>query len=287
MKSRQLEENQNRVCLYIATHNKTGLKYFGKTIRYFTQEELQKYYHGSGSYWKRHLKKYGNDVTMEIYGIYNLDEVEKVALKFSEDNNIINERFITGSRKGKKVWANTKFEDGGDGGAHSEATKIKIGNAHRGKIVSVEARHNMSKAQKGIQAGERNGMYGNNHSEESKQKIIKSKEKLINFEGREMTVLERSKIKLSRTTKGTELGKKKSQKSADTIALRNPIYNIFHIEKGLIKENVQQRELRKISQSLKNKTKENYMGKSKQGKSALIRNNLSNLLGYYVERIVE
>jgi len=56
---------ENKVTLYIAAH-RTGLKYFGKTERYFTQEDLQKYYHGSGIGWKKH----GDDVTMEIYGIY-------------------------------------------------------------------------------------------------------------------------------------------------------------------------------------------------------------------------
>lgn len=30
------------VCLYIATHNITGKKYFGKTTKWFTLEDLQK-----------------------------------------------------------------------------------------------------------------------------------------------------------------------------------------------------------------------------------------------------
>ena len=63
---------KNHVTLYIAKHNKTGLKYFGKTTRYFTQLDLQKYYYGSEH----------NDVIMEIQGIYNLDEVKNKALTF-------------------------------------------------------------------------------------------------------------------------------------------------------------------------------------------------------------
>ncbi len=44
--------------LYIKTHNKTGMKYFGKTV----SEDPEKY-SGSGVYWKRHIEKHGNDVT--------------------------------------------------------------------------------------------------------------------------------------------------------------------------------------------------------------------------------
>ena len=37
---------KNKVTLYIATHNTTGLKYFGKTIKYFDTYSLQENYHG-------------------------------------------------------------------------------------------------------------------------------------------------------------------------------------------------------------------------------------------------
>ena len=87
--------------LYIKTHNKTGLKYFGKTI----SKDPYKYT-GSGTRWTRHLNKHGNDITTEIVGYY-LDEEEckKVALEFSLRNNIVE----------SKEWANLKEEklDGG------------------------------------------------------------------------------------------------------------------------------------------------------------------------------
>ena len=48
------------IYLYLKTHNKTGLKYLGKTVTNpFT-------YKGSGLHWTRHLEKHGNDVTTEI-----------------------------------------------------------------------------------------------------------------------------------------------------------------------------------------------------------------------------
>ncbi len=103
----------NKVCLYIATHNKTGLKYFGKTIRYLTEESLQENYHGSGTFWRKHLNEYGDDVTMKIYGIYNLEEVENKALTFSLINNIVK----------STEWANRIVEDGLNNGSGGNVYK--------------------------------------------------------------------------------------------------------------------------------------------------------------------
>jgi hypothetical protein len=152
---------KNKVTLYIATHNKTGLNYFGKTTIYFTQEELQKYYHGSGKEWNQHLKEFGDDVTMEIYGIYNLDDIENKALTFSLINDIVE----------SDLWANMILENGLGGGSvvgrkhskesiekmrlaktgkkYSDEAKKNMSLAQTGKIVSEETREKMSKAQKG------------------------------------------------------------------------------------------------------------------------------------------
>lgn len=87
--------------LYIKTHNKTGLKYFGKTIR-----DPEKY-QGSGYYWANHIKKYGYDVTTEILGYYtDKSECLLAAVEFSNKNNIVE----------STDWANLRPEtlDGGD-----------------------------------------------------------------------------------------------------------------------------------------------------------------------------
>ena len=92
--------NSSMIFLYIKTHNKTGFKYFGKTI----QDPFK--YKGSGTWWMRHLKKYGNDVSTEILGEYeDKEEAKKVAVEFSNRNNIVE----------SKEWANLKIEelDGG------------------------------------------------------------------------------------------------------------------------------------------------------------------------------
>lgn len=118
---------EDKVTLYIATHNKTGLKYFGKTTKWFTQESLQKNYHGSGKYWNEHIKKHGKDVTMSIYQICSLNESDEdyvvpIALSFSEENDIVED---------KENWANLIPEDGLSGVVKgnklSEETKAKIG----------------------------------------------------------------------------------------------------------------------------------------------------------------
>jgi len=49
------------IYLYVKTHNKTGLKYLGKT----TNQDPHAY-HGSGADWKTHLKEHGIDYTTEI-----------------------------------------------------------------------------------------------------------------------------------------------------------------------------------------------------------------------------
>lgn len=49
------------IYLYVKTHNKTGLKYLGKTTRSDPHA-----YRGSGVDWKSHLKEHGEDYTTEI-----------------------------------------------------------------------------------------------------------------------------------------------------------------------------------------------------------------------------
>ncbi len=97
------------ITLYIKTHNKTGLKYFGKTI----QDPYK--YKGSGVRWKKHIKKYGYDVNTEIFAQFEneTDELSEVALMFSEHNDIVN----------SDEWANLMEENGLDGGSSPESIR--------------------------------------------------------------------------------------------------------------------------------------------------------------------
>lgn len=130
---------EDKVCLYIATHNITGKKYFGKTVKWFTREDLQKNYHGSGVYWSKHKKKHGkNEITMEIYQICSLNESDEdyvvpIALKFSEENNIVE----------SDEWANMKLENGLDGNIKgmkfNETHKMNIGIASSQKFKNIDS----------------------------------------------------------------------------------------------------------------------------------------------------
>lgn len=197
-----------KVALYIAEHNQTGLKYFGKTVQFYTEEDLQKYYHGSGKYWVNHLKKHGNDVTMKIYGVYDSNEVEEVALKFSEENDIVN----------SKGWANLKPENGKDGWIkgynHSDKTKIKISEKQLGRILSEEHKEKLSKAAIGHIKSEEHrknlslANKGKKLSDETKRKVgLASK-------GRKQS--EESKEKISKVHKGKPKSKESNLKRIQT-----------------------------------------------------------------------
>lgn len=111
------------VTLYVKTHNKTGLKYFGKT----SKKDPMKY-KGSGKYWLKHLNKHGNDTTTEIIKTFH-DEIEckKFALDFSIKNNIVE----------SKEWANLRLENGLDGApvgnTFSTETIKKMSDSKKGK----------------------------------------------------------------------------------------------------------------------------------------------------------
>lgn len=48
------------IYLYVKTHNKTGLKYLGKTV------QCPYTYLGSGKVWKEHISRFGKDISTEI-----------------------------------------------------------------------------------------------------------------------------------------------------------------------------------------------------------------------------
>lgn len=74
----------NTIYLYLKTHNKTGMKYLGKTIK---DPYL---YKGSGTQWKNHLKKHGEDVTTEVLlETSDAGELKKVGIEYSEKWKIV------------------------------------------------------------------------------------------------------------------------------------------------------------------------------------------------------
>lgn len=117
------------IYLYIKTHNKTGLKYLGKTV----QDPFT--YKGSGKRWINHIKKHGNDVTTEIVGTYEtIDDLRSDSVIISEKYNIVN----------SEQWANLRPEtgDGGDTSKHIDYSKL-----NRGKGMTYEQRYGKEKSE--------------------------------------------------------------------------------------------------------------------------------------------
>ena len=114
------------IYLYAKQHNKTGLRYFGKT----TRDPYQ--YNGSGKYWISHCNKHDWDITTTwVHAYEDIALCEQEALFFSEVYDIVE----------SSDWANLKPENGCDGGSvkgrilgpQSVEHSSKISNALKGK----------------------------------------------------------------------------------------------------------------------------------------------------------
>ena len=143
------------IYLYIKTHNKTGLKYLGKT----TAKDPQNY-RGSGKRWKNHINKYGYDVTTEIiFQTEDLQELIEKGLYYSELYDVVK----------SDSWANLK-EERGDGGwefVNSDEQVLALRSERMSGSNNIM--YNSSRF------GELNPFYQKTHSHESKQLISKNK----------------------------------------------------------------------------------------------------------------
>lgn len=146
------------IYLYVKQHSKTGLKYFGKTIRNPFK------YKGSGKRWLNHIRKHGtNQVkTLEIWGFDDEELCSKFAVKFSIENDIV----------GSAEWANLIIED-----ARNIYVPKDIVPWHKGKSGlykhSQQALENLSESHKGLKRSQeaiektRMSNIGRNHSSKS------------------------------------------------------------------------------------------------------------------------
>lgn len=93
------------IFLYLKTHNKTKKKYLGKTVKNPHK------YSGSGTYWKEHLRRYGEDVSTEIlFQTESKEELKEKALYYSNLWGVAN----------NPEFANT-IPEMGDGGDTSQS----------------------------------------------------------------------------------------------------------------------------------------------------------------------
>lgn len=152
--------------LYLKQHNKTGLKYFGKTIK-----DPDTYY-GSGLYWARHLEQHGYDISTIWKRLFtNKDELVKFALEFSSKNNIVE----------SLEYANLKPEDGlmgGDTGLTEQGRKI-ISEHSKRRIHTDETKEKIRQARLNQQCPRR----GKKHSPETIEKIKAARALQKNIKG--------------------------------------------------------------------------------------------------------
>ena len=125
------------IYLYVKTHNKTGLKYLGKTSKDpYT-------YPGSGVDWKAHLKEYGIDHSTEIIKECNSNqELSEWGRYYSKLWNVAE----------SNEWANRIPETGG-GSNHTEERKELFRQQQLGRKKSPRSdnhRQNLSESLKGV-----------------------------------------------------------------------------------------------------------------------------------------
>lgn len=133
------------IYLYVKTHNKTGLKYLGKTA------QDPNIYRGSGKRWKNHIQKHGYDVRTEIiFTSESKEDITEKGIYYSNLWDVVN----------SNEWANIR-EETGDGGDTSQFIDYN-------KIPTHE---NFINAGKRDKRGENNPNYGNKWSEEQKQAL--------------------------------------------------------------------------------------------------------------------
>lgn len=125
--------------LYVKTHNKTGLKYLGKTVKKDPHS-----YPGSGKLWRRHLDKHGYDYSTEILlETDDINELKNSGIYYSNLWNVVE----------SDEWANLVIERG-DGGDTSNSLAFK-------EYVNSRV----------FPSGESNPFFGKTHSEVTKQKL--------------------------------------------------------------------------------------------------------------------
>ena len=168
------------IYLYVKTHNKTGLKYLGKT-----ESKDPHKYTGSGTYWKYHLNKHGNDYKTEILReCQSNDELRTWGLYYSNLWNVVE----------STEWANLKEETGDAHGKLSIESRKKISLAGMG-------REPWNKGIIGFRAGEQHHFFGRSRTEQDKENISIGRQNgkyITPFSGKTHSVESIKKIKDAR-----------------------------------------------------------------------------------------
>lgn len=147
-------------CVYIHTNKINGKIYVGQTC----QKPEKRWNNGKGyekySYFYRAIQKYG----------WNGFEHEIIASGLTKDEADNFEKLLIEKLDLLDPNKGYNLQDGGSHGCPSEASRLNIKNAAIKRNQNPEWRRRQSEAHIGLQAGEKNPMYGKKHTEEAKKK---------------------------------------------------------------------------------------------------------------------
>ncbi len=156
------------IYLYVKTHNKTGLKYLGKTIN-------DPYsYSGSGKVWKEHIKEHGLEIHTQI-----LKEC-RTKQELSYWGRVYSKLYrVTTSMDdyGNRIWANKIDETGGGDGSNwsdpdkAKRTALKISNTIKENRIGKAFNQSGSENHMYGKKGELHHNYGKKYSKESCERI--------------------------------------------------------------------------------------------------------------------
>ena len=168
--------------IYLITDTTNGMKYTGKH-HYHIEGQLDPSYHGSGTIIKNIYKKRPETLKEEY-----------IKTCYSEEEMCSDEQYYI--KLFKTLWPNGyNLTEGGEG-----------------FIPCEEIRKKISKACKGLQAGEKNPMFGKNHSEETRKKMSESHKNISDETRKKMSKSHKGKPAHNKGIPMSEEQKKKLSK---------------------------------------------------------------------------
>lgn len=163
--------------IYRITNLTNGKMYIGQ----HATSELDDGYMGSGKIIKHAVKKYGKENFRKEWLMFCEDE---------EELNYMERVYVDQTWVDRSDTYNLRL--GGDGGQHSEQTRKKMSESHKGKIAWNKGIKMPQEAHK----GNHNPFYGKHHSEKTKRKMSEA------LKGKNRNLSEEARRKMSEACKG-------------------------------------------------------------------------------------
>ena len=158
---------------YMVTNNKNGKVYVGSHS--WKGEGLDPNYYGSGKIIKQAVEKYGKE-NFQVEVLYYYDTVEECRADEERILTEYNVRDCIHSYNIKNAAVGMTSEDmTGEkhplyGKHHTDETRQKMSQAHKGKTLSADTKRKMSEAQKG-KRGKDSPRYGKHHTDATRKKM--------------------------------------------------------------------------------------------------------------------